>query len=138
MANPVGSGVNRWTGRPVSGWEHTVLCLEAIFTTAFGTRVMRRWIGSLIPNMLGENLVPETVLRFFTAIFAALVFEPRFVLVKINILSSADELRTGKLRLELEGQYRPRAHLGDFSTEGPRRVIISANDNERVTVRDAA
>lgn len=138
MANPVGSGVDRWTGRPVAGWEHTVLCIEAIFSTPFGSRVMRRWIGSLIPAMLGENLVPSTVLRFFTAIFAALVYEPRFALVKINILSTPDELREGKLRLELEGQYRPRAHLGDFTVEGPRSVLIYANDNGRVTARAAA
>ena len=53
MAKPVGSGVDRWTGRPVSGWAHVVLCLEAIFTTPFGSRVMRRWVGSLIPHLLG-------------------------------------------------------------------------------------
>src|SRR5882724_9472108 len=110
MANPVGSGVDRHTGRPVSGWSHVILSLEAIFTTPFGSRVMRRWLGSLIPHMLGENLVPQTLLRFFTALFAALAFEPRFALTKINILSQPDELRQGRLRLELLGVYRPRAH----------------------------
>lgn len=137
MAKPVGSGVDRWTGRPVSGWAHVVLCLEAIFSTPFGARVMRRWIGSLIPNLLGENIEPRVLLRFFTAVYAALVFEPRFALAKINVLSGPDELRTGRLRLELVGYYRPRAHLGDFTVEGGRKVVLTANDNG-VTVREAA
>ena len=124
MANPVGSGVDRWTGRPVSGWAHTVNCIEAIFTTNFGSRVMRRWVGSLIPQLLGENIDPSTLLRFFTAVFAALSFEPRYALTKINILSTPDELRAGQLRIELQGQYRPRAHLGDFTVEGPRLLVI--------------
>jgi len=137
MARPVGAGVDRWTGRPVSGWAHVVLCLEAIFATPFGSRIIRRWVGSLIPRMLGENIDPPTLLRFFTALYAALVFEPRFALVKINLLSGPDELRSGRLRLELVGFYRPRAHLGDYTVEGGRKVVLTAND-DGVNVREAA
>lgn len=121
----VGTGVDRWTGRPISGWPHVVRCLEAIFTTLFGSRVMRRWVGSFIPRLLGENLTPDTLVRFFTAIYAALEFEPRFALTKINILSSSDDLRLGGVVIELEGQYRPRAHLGDFTVEGGRKVTLA-------------
>lgn len=135
MASPVGSGISRHTGRPVHGWDHTVLSLEAIFCTPFGSRVMRRWIGSLIPHMLGENLVPPTLLRFFTALYAALGFEPRFSLEKINILSTPDELRAGRLRFELVGLYRPRAHLGDYTVEGPRSItLIGASDGAPIVV----
>ena len=135
MASPVGSGISRHTGRPVHGWEHVVLCLEAIFTTPFGSRVMRRWIGSLVPHMLGENLVPSTMLKFFTALYAALVFEPRFHLEQINIVSSADELRQGRLQIELLGLYRPRAHLGDFTVEGPRVItVMGATDGRPIVV----
>lgn len=132
----VGSGVDRWTGKPVSGWQHVLLSLECIFTTSFGTRVLRRWFGSLIPDMLGENLDPSTMLRFFTALYAALAQEPRFALTKVQVLSDADELRTGKLRIYLDGVYRPRAHLGDFTTEGARRVVISS-DGERLIAERA-
>jgi phage baseplate assembly protein W len=136
MANPVGSGVDRHTGRPVSGWSHVILSLEAIFTTPFGSRVMRRWIGSLIPAMLGESLTPDTLIRFFTALYVALTYEPRFALNKINILSSADELRQGRLRLELQGVYRPRAHLGDFTAEGPRSVIITGGTTQPIIIEE--
>ena len=136
MASPVGSGISRHTGRPVHGWEHVVLCLEAIFSTPFGSRVMRRWIGSLIPKMLGENLDPQTLLKFFTALYASLGFEPRFSLEQINILSNPDELRTGRLTLELVGLYRPRAHLGDFTVEGPRSItLLGALDNRPIVVQ---
>jgi phage baseplate assembly protein W len=138
MTNPVGSGVDRHTGRPVSGWAHVMLSLEAIFSTPFGSRVMRRWTGSLIPSLLGENLTPQTLLRLFTALYVSLAFEPRFVLTKINILSAADELRAGRLRIELQGAYRPRAHLGDFTVEGPRRVVLGANDGAFVIIEGAA
>jgi uncharacterized protein len=128
---PVGSGVDRHTGRPVSGWAHVLLSLECIFTTSFGTRPLRRWFGSLVPNMLGKNVEPSTLLAFFTALYAALQFEPRFALTQVKVISSSDELRQGRLRLYLDGVYRPRAHLGDFTPEGPRRVLISG-DGERL------
>ncbi len=133
MTKPVGSGVDRLTGLPLSGWPHVVQCLGVIFTTTFGSRVMRRWFGSLIPNLLGENLSPLTLLRYKTALFAALAFEPRFAITRINIRSGSDELRSGRLRVELEGQYRPRAHLGDFTVEGARKAILGATDDRTTT-----
>lgn len=133
MAQPVGAGVDRNTGRPLSGWAHVAQSLGVIFTTHFGSRVARRWFGSLIPSLLGENLTPRTTLRFYTAIYASLEFEPRFALTRIRVLSSADDLRLGSLRVELEGMYRPRAHLGDFTVEGARRLIIGTAEN-RTTI----
>ncbi len=133
MAQPVGAGIDRHTGRPISGWPHVAQSIGVIFTTHFGTRVARRWFGSLIPALLGENLTPRTMLRFYTAIYASLEFEPRFALTRIRILSAADELRAGSLRVEIEGLYRPRAHLGDFTVEGARRLTIGTSET-RTTV----
>ncbi|RWX72591.1 GPW/gp25 family protein [Mesorhizobium sp. M2A.F.Ca.ET.039.01.1.1] len=124
MASAVGTGIDRETGLPLSGWPHVEQSIRVIFTTYFGTRVMRRWFGSLVPALLGENINPSTLLRFFTAIYAGLSFEPRFALTRIQVLSEADELRSGKLRLEIEGQYRPRGHLGDFTTDRTARMIL--------------
>jgi phage baseplate assembly protein W len=128
----IGAGVDRHTGRPVNGWAHVLLCLECIFSTSFGSRVLRRWFGSLIPRMLGQNLDPPALLAFFTALYASLEFEPRFALTNIQVLSDADELRQGRLRLYLDGVYRPRAHLGDMTAEGARRVIISSDGTQLI------
>lgn len=133
MAKPVGAGIDRETGQPIAGWPHVAQSIGVIFTTNFGARVTRRWFGSLIPSLLGENLTPRTTLRFFTALYASLEFEPRFALTRIRVLSSPDDLRSGRLRIEMEGMYRPRAHLGDFTVEGARRLVIGQAEN-RTTV----
>ncbi|MEE9923972.1 MAG: GPW/gp25 family protein [Brucella anthropi] len=126
MADDVGFGVDRITGKPLGRWPHVEQSLQVIFTTAFSSRVMRRWFGSLIPALLGENIHPSVVLRLMVSIYAALEFEPRFALTQIHVASPADELRQGRLRLILEGQYRPRGHLGDFTVEGAKRVQVEA------------
>lgn len=130
----VGAGVNRHTGKPQSGFDDAVDKVECIFTTDFGTRPMRRWFGSYLPRLLGENIDPSTVLRFFTAIYAALSWEPRFVLTQVNFAASPEEMRQGELEVWLDVIYRPRAHLGDYTSEGPRRISIALL-NDRVVAR---
>lgn len=115
-----GTGVDRYTGKPLSGWAHTVQCLEVIFSTRFGERFMREWFGSMVPAMLGENLTADTVLRTKMAIWIALEQEPRFRVTQIKSLSVN---RLGQYGVQIEGEYRPRAHLGDFTVEGARRTV---------------
>ena len=124
-----GTGIDRTTGKVLSGWPHVVQSLEVIFSTRFGERVMREWFGSMVPAMLGENLTPATVLRTKLAIWVAIeTWEPRFRIAQITSLSVN---RQGQYRLEMEGEYRPRAHLGDFTVEGPRRTVsIGARETQ--------
>lgn len=119
-----GSGVDRHTGKPVSGWKHVENSLECIFQTYFGLRPLRRWFGSFVPRLLGENISPQIVVQFFTSIYVALELEPRFQLSQVRILSTPDELRLGRLRIGLEGFYLPRGHLDDFTSEGARLVVV--------------
>lgn len=116
-----GFGIDRYTGRPVEGWPHVAQSLGVIFTTRFGERVMRRWFGSLVPNLLGENMVPETFVKFFSAVGSALEFEPRVRLMRVLPLSVN---RNGRAELRIEVEYRPRGHLGDFTPEGAKRVTL--------------
>ena len=116
-----GTGLDRRTGAILSGWPHVAQSLEVIFSTRFGERVLREWFGSMVPPMLGENMTVETVGATKLAMFASIeAFEPRFKIVK---LKSVTVTRGGLYRIELEGEYRPRAHLGDFTVEGPRRTV---------------
>lgn len=117
-----GVGMDRNTGRALDGWPHVAQSLGDIFTTRYGERVMRRYYGSLVPNILGENMVPETYTRFFAAIGAALEQEPRVRLLRVTPLSVGRDGRSG-VRLELE--YRPRGHLGDFTPAGRKRVAMT-------------
>lgn len=115
------------SGADIAGWPHVLQCLETIFVTRFGERVMREWFGSIVPAFLGESLNVQTVVPFFAAISSAIEqWEPRYRITRIVPESVG---RDGRLRIVLEGEYRPRALLGDFTVEGARRVILGANDN---------
>lgn len=52
-------GLNAATGGTISGWDHVVQSLQDIFYTRFGTRVMREWYGSFVPNILGRLITPQ-------------------------------------------------------------------------------
>ena len=110
------------TGANISGWSHVLQSIEDFMTTRFGERIMREFYGSMIPAFLGENLNTQTVVPFFTAIAAAVEqWEPRFRIIQIVPESVG---RDGRLQVHMEGEYRPRALLGDFTPEGARRVTV--------------
>lgn len=111
------------SGANISGWPHVVQCVGDFFATAFGERIMREWYASAVPAFLGQQLNTETVVSFFSAMAAAIEqWEPRFRITRITPESVG---RDGKLRVVLEGQYRPRALLGDLTVAGARRIAIS-------------
>lgn len=115
------------SGVDIVAWPHVLQSIQQILTTRFGERVMREWFGSAVPNLLGENLTTKTVVAFFSAVCAAIdQWEPRFRVIRIIPESVG---RDGRLRVQIEGEYRPRALLGDFTPEGARRVTIAGNDN---------
>ncbi|MFL9828926.1 GPW/gp25 family protein [Rhodoplanes sp. SY1] len=129
VAPQPGTGIDRRTGRILSGWDHVLQSLEVIFSTRFGSRVLRRWFGSDIPKLLGEKLVPSTVLRFWTAVAIAIdTWEPRYRITRIGIAASAEQARLGGLGFTIYGAYMPRGHLGDPTPEGERTVAMTVND----------
>ncbi len=120
------------TGGNIQGWPHVLQCIEDFFTTRFGERVMREWYGTIVPAFLGEQLNEQTVTRFFLAMAAAIEqWEPRYLIVLIRPESVG---RDGRLRVHLEGQYRPRALLGDLTPEGARRITISGGTGAQIEV----
>ncbi|WEK50312.1 MAG: GPW/gp25 family protein [Candidatus Kaistia colombiensis] len=125
------TGINRRTGRLLTDWDHVLQSLEVILSTRFGERVMRRWFGSNVPVLLGQNMVPETFVRFYAAVGVALVQEPRVELVRITPISVT---RTGRAGFLLDLQYRPRGHLGDFTVEGAKRIIVAPGSGDRLEV----
>jgi phage baseplate assembly protein W len=125
------AGINRHTGQFLDGWPHVVQSIMLIITTGYGERMLRRWFGSAVPQLLGENLTTPTVVRFFAALIAALEVrevdtglprEPRFKIVRITP-KRVD--RSGELRLEILGVYLPRGHLGDFTPVDLRTLSIT-------------
>lgn len=119
-------GLDRTTGRDLSGWDHVLQSLGVIFSTGFHERLMLRWFGSLVPHLLGETMSERKVVRFFYAIAVAIdLWEPRFRLVRIAINEAT---RSGRLSFRLEGAYYPNAHLGDYLTEHRRSLVVIAGE----------
>lgn len=119
-----GTGFDRFTGRVIAGWPHVAQSLQVIFTTRLGERAMRRWFGSAVPKLLGENMVPSTVLKFWTAVCIAIdLWEPRYRVTKIVPFGNPEGMRTGILGFEIEGVYMPRGHLGDLTVERDIRSL---------------
>jgi phage baseplate assembly protein W len=118
-------GLDATTGGILTGWEHVVQSLRDIFDTRFGSRIMREWYGSFVPNLLGRLVTPEEVVPYFAAITSAIEqWEPRFRVTQIQVVKVT---RDGQLHVFLDGEYRPRAIYGDFSVAGARRLDAYAN-----------
>lgn len=113
-------GLNAATGGILQGWPHVVQSLQDIFTTRFGSRVIREWYGSFVPHLMGRTISPNEVTPFFAAVTSAIEqWEPLYRVTRIQIL---EVTRDGHLHVFLEGEYRPRAAYGDFTVEGARRI----------------
>lgn len=120
-------GLNAATGGTITGWEHVVQSLQDIFHTRFGSRIMREWYGSFVPNILGRLITTDEVTPFFVAVTSAIEqWEPRYRITQIQVVRVT---RDGQLHFFLIGEYRPRAVFGDFSVEGARRMDAYANND---------
>lgn len=137
---PVRVGMDRTTGRMVIGERHEDQSVATIFATRIHERVMRRWVGSFVPHLLGESATARVIGRFFWAIFTALdLYEPNVRIMRVRIkarteqqnvdaaaeqLTSAEEVRAGRVATRMESVRRPRGHLGDFTPDGRRSIGI--------------
>jgi phage baseplate assembly protein W len=128
---PVRNDMDRRTGRMINGWHAVVQSLEMIFKTRFHERILRRWVGSFVPHLLGESDTDRTITRFYWAIMVSIeLWEPNYRVTRVRVdqtadangqpLTSPEELRMGHLSTVNEGVYRPRAHLGDPTPETRR------------------
>lgn len=128
LISPVGNGVDRFTGRMLTGFRHVEQSLCVIFATPFHQRVLRRWVGSFVPMLLGETYVARIITRFYWAICTSIdLFEPRYRIKVVYYMGTAlsewapqtmhvvDLVRLGEAIFRNEGVYYPRGHLGDFS-----------------------
>lgn len=119
-------GIDRETGKTLTGWDHVLQSLQDIFVTPIGARIMREWYGSLVPKALGRNITREEILPVMSSITAAIEqWEPRFAVTSIDI---SGEPRLGNLSFTIYGKYRPRALLGDLTEAGGKMVSFASSE----------
>jgi uncharacterized protein len=145
---PVRIGVDRTTGKVLIGWDHVVQSVYVLFSTRYHERVLRRWVGSFIPHMLGESITPRVITRFYWAVASAVdLWEPNYSITRVRILNrdttapenqglpagltSAEEIRKGQVTFRMEGIYKPRGHLGDDTPEQRRSIGLIGHGGGR-------
>jgi phage baseplate assembly protein W len=110
-----GAGMDRRTGRWISGWAHCNQSLGDVLSTPLETRVMRRPYGAAEDALLDK---PQSKGGLTAPVMAVAVpvarWEPRVQLQRVSIASASV---TGKLGLNLATVYMPRALYGDFTPE---------------------
>lgn len=139
---PVGVGMDVVTGRMLMGWPHVLQSMAKLFKTRFHDRILRQWVGSFVPHLIGENTTETTITRFYWALITSIeLWEPRYKVLTVrlrsnmstvsdvgdevqNFSTSTDMIRRGEIIVNTVGTYVPRAHLGDFTPESRRRIGI--------------
>ena len=121
------AGIDARTGRLVAGWPHVVQSVGVLLTTRLGERNMRRHVGAVTAALLGQLGNRPNLVRLLQSIAVAIeLFEPRFKVIRV-VPVRLD--RTGRVEVHIEGEYRPRGHLGDPRPDGTRRIVLTAADN---------
>jgi phage baseplate assembly protein W len=125
------AGIDRETGRLLTGWEHCAQSIAVVLTTRIGWRVMRREFGSRLRDLQDRNPDPATMLAAFVSIAEALArWEPGFRLSRITPERIGVD---GVTVLTLSGAFYPRGHLGDYSVSEQREASYGgAGDRFRV------
>jgi hypothetical protein len=92
-----------------------------------------------VPHLIGQNADEPTIARFYFAICTGIdLWEPNYRINRVRVanrsdgslMTSPEELRTGKLQTSMEGTYRPRGHLGNSQPQVRRAVgLVSRGYN---------
>ncbi len=99
------TGMNRQTGRPMTGIEHLRQSIGDILTTPVGSRRMRPEYGSELPRMVDLPVTKGWISAVQAEVARALGrWEPRLRLKSVKVESIID----GRVTMRLEAEY-----LGD-------------------------
>jgi len=79
-------GMDRHTGRALSGDAHLAQSITDILTTPTGTLVMQRDYGSDLPDIIDQPLNGQTTIDAYQAVAEALdLWEPRISIERVQI-----------------------------------------------------
>lgn len=97
------NGMNRWTGKYLSGEAHLRQSISMILTTRLGSRVMLPEFGSEILDLVDLPLTESTELRIIGAVFDSISrWEPRLDLKTVEVTNRTS---AGVVELTITGDY---------------------------------
>ena len=98
------TGMNRKTGKELSGIEHLRQSIRDILTTPIGSRVMRRDYGSRLFELVDAPLNEGALAEIYAATAEALErWEPRLRLTRVRATRAGE----GGVTIDLTGEYLP-------------------------------
>jgi len=104
------TGMNRNTGKRLSGAEHLRQSLGDLFSTMKGERVMRPLYGSDVPALVDNPITATTSARLAAAVTDTVGdWEPRCTLKKCQLSSAkntANSFSLGKAAFDLEMEIK--------------------------------
>ena len=109
-------GMDRNTGRWLSGREHIGQSVDIILTTPVGTRVQRRPFGAEDKHLIDRPQNASEVMHATMAVALALdAWEPRMALKSAIIKEGSVD---GRMRLAIGFTEYPRGHFGAKTPAG--------------------
>lgn len=127
------AGIDRRTGMVIDNLACAYQGVEVTLSKRVGSVIMLREFGGGVVELLGRLVTPALFSAWKQLIATAIdLWEPRFRVRRVLPTATVDELRTGKIGLVIEADFRPRGHLGDFTVE--RVLSFSIFFGQRVRV----
>lgn len=97
-------GIDRNTGKLISGKEHLRQSLQDLLTTPKGTRIMRADYGSNLPRLVDMPINSELVLDLMAETAGAIQdWEPRFKVTQVDVTT----ITVSSIVLAVSGRYLP-------------------------------
>lgn len=130
------TGLDRRTGKRLTGWAHCVQSIGVVLTTRLATRVMLRAFGSRLKDLQDANGNRDVLAQVYAAVADALIqWEPGFRL-RTMLLDRAGP--DGVYRFIIEGDFYPLGHLGDYSIVETRAGVLGLTRDGRLDTARAA
>ncbi len=115
------TGIDRRTGKVLTGWDHCAQSITIIVSTAIGSRTLARSFGSDAPALQDRPQADGPIMDHFMAIAEALrKWEPGFRLKRVDVVRLGAD---GVAGFRPVGDFYPNGHLGDYSTVVPMQSV---------------
>lgn len=119
------------TGELIDPLSSTYQDTCVVLSTRLASVWMLREYGAGVVELLGRRITPPLFGAYKQLVCTAIdIWVVRFRVRRIVATGSIEDFRLGHLTMDMEVDYRPRAHLGDPTVERvvPLNLLFNRND----------